>query len=240
MMTLKEAIPLRTSRRDYNKEPLQKEAADALNARIQKINKEQGLHIQLILDGAEPFRGFLRSYGMFSGVQSYFALVGKTTDAHCNEKLGYFGEELVLAATALGLSTCWVGGSYKKGLAICELLPDEELKCVISVGYSAAEKSGKEKLIHNITHRKTKPLEALYQAEGAVPAWFLAGVRSVQLAPSAVNAQPVVVRYAKGAVTAFSTMDGHETDLGIAKLHFALGAGGGAWEWGQNGRWFKE
>ncbi len=58
------------------------------------------------------FDGLKKSYGLFSGVRHYLALVGNKTDMLTVEKLGYYGELLVLHATALGLGTCWVGGTY--------------------------------------------------------------------------------------------------------------------------------
>ena len=71
------------------------------------------------------------------------------------------------------------------------------------------------------------------RSEGEVPEWFLEGMRAVQRAPSAVNAQPVMFTYHKGIVSAYVTKEryGYERlDLGIAKLHFEIGAGGGVWE----------
>lgn len=60
-------------------------------------------------------------------------------------------------------------------------------------------------------------------------------MRAVQKAPSAVNRQPVVFTYKGGIVTALvenTVGDGFALDLGIAKLHFELGAGGGTWAFG--------
>ena len=58
---------------------------------------------------------------------------------------------------------------------------------------------------------------------------------AVQRAPSAMNKQPVMFSYEDGRVRA-SVSDTTKYlvgfDLGIAKLHFELGSGGGAWEWG--------
>ena len=70
------------------------------------------------------------------------------------------------------------------------------------------------------------------------PAWFAAGIEAVQRAPSAANKQGVRFRWeADGAVRGEMTREGSFAlvDLGIAKLHFELGAHGGAWTWGDGG-----
>ena len=81
----------------------------------------------------------------------------------------------------------------------------------------------------------------MYSSDGPVPDWFLAGMEAVQKAPSAVNRQPVMFSYQEGIVTASVKDiegDGFAFDLGIAKLHFEIGVGGGTWEFG-NGAEFK-
>lgn len=166
---------------------------------------------------------------MFSGVSAYFALVGNTADKHLLEKTGYYGEILVLEATSMGLGTCWIGGSYDK--ESCEkqinIGADEKLISVISVGYAKENKTVKEKIISGIMHRKTKTIEQMYTDEGErVPDNFINGMRAVQKAPSGVNRQPVKFHYRDGIVKA--NIEGkvlnEKIDLGIAMLHFELGA----------------
>ena len=70
----------------------------------------------------------------------------------------------------------------------------------------------------------------------------MSAMASVQRAPSARNRQPVLferlpdntVRAELLEETAFSPVD-----LGIAKLHFELGAHGGTWTWGSGGTFTK-
>ena len=73
------------------------------------------------------------------------------------------------------------------------------------------------------------------------PAWVLAAMEAVRLAPSAVNRQKPVFTYDGGTVTA--AVDASRAmdwiDLGIAKLHFAEAAGG-RFTFGQDGRFLKE
>ena len=64
-MTLKEAIYARHSVRSYTDKPIEKEKVEVLQAEIEKINKETGLHIQLVLENPEAYGNFLAHYGMF-------------------------------------------------------------------------------------------------------------------------------------------------------------------------------
>ncbi|MDR3313753.1 MAG: nitroreductase [Oscillospiraceae bacterium] len=236
-MTLLTAIDTRISRRSYKPEPLRAEDAQALQAAIVQTNQK----MPLIVGDGSAFAGFKKSYGMFKGVANYIALVRDANDPHSAEKLGYYGEEVVLAATARGLGTCWVAGSYDKASVAVPLAPNESIICTITVGDVAEELTGKEKLLRKATRSKSKAAEALFTADSAVPDWFLQGIAAVQKAPSARNRQPVLFSYKNGAVTAVvSDYDSASMaiDLGIAKRHFALAAGG-AWGWG-NGAAFTQ
>ncbi|MDF2540345.1 MAG: Nitroreductase family protein [Herbinix sp.] len=228
-MTTLEAIEKRISRRSYLNEPLDKNQITFLQSHINKLNKDSGLSIQFIEDGSYAFHGFMKSYGMFHGVQSFFALVGKEDDIHLNEKVGYYGEKLVLEATKLGLGTCWVGGTYDKKHCPCTLQDHEILVCVITVGKVEDKQTFKEKTVYKLAHRKTKPIEELYKSDVPVPDWFLQGIKAVGKAPSAVNRQPVTIRYqSDDKITASVASKGGYLliDLGIAKLHFEAAAGG--------------
>ena len=240
MTNLQGAITTRCSRRKYLPEPMAPPDAAALQALITEYNRKAGLDIRLVLDNGDAFGGFRKSYGMFSGVRNYIGLLGRKSDLHEIEKLGYYGELLVLHATALGLGTCWVGGTFHRSSCHFDLPEGKDIICVITVGKTPQEMSAKEKMIRRLTHRKTKAMGQMYTSPGPVPDWFLSGMEAVVLAPSAVHRQPVMFNYEKGAVTA-SVKDiadeGFALDLGIAKLHFELGASGGTWEFG-NGAGF--
>ena len=60
-------------------------------------------------------------------------------------------------------------------------------------------------------------------------------------APSAMNRQPIVFSYNPDDDTAAAMIDPNVesgqalNDLGIAKLHFKIGAGSGTWAWGDGG-----
>jgi len=227
-MTDLEAIEKRQSRRGYQGTPIAAARIKQLQVLIEQYNKSGNLTLQFIEDGREAFQGFNLGYGMFSGVRSYLAMVGKTADLHLKEKVGYYGELLVLESTKFGLGTCWVGGTFNRNHCPCKVNEDETLVCLITVGNANEKKGFRENAIYKLAHRGTKSLEQLYSCDAPTPDWFLEGMKAVQKAPSAINQQPVYFTFKKDTVTAeVKHTDNHQPiDLGIAKAHFEIAAGG--------------
>lgn len=235
-MTLQEAIKHRISRRTYLETPICPSKLEAIQQQIDECNRKGNLSITLIEKGGAVFEDFTKSYGMFKGVSTIIALKGKKDVEHLKEKCGYFGEYLVLEATASGLGTCWVGGTFDKNNPIFHLAENEKLVAIITIGNVDKNTTFKEDVIHKINHRKSRDLERFYIAEETPPYWFLKGIKAVQRAPSAVNRQKYKFTYKDGIVTAFSednTPSGL-IDLGIAKANFAIAANG-RFEFGNGG-----
>ena len=235
MSELLRAIYRRSSRRNYLDVPMDPADVEALQNLILELGGKGDRSIRLVLDNQAAFKGFRKSYGMLTGVRNYIALVGNRDDIVAVEKLGYYGELLVLHATALGLGTCWVGGTFDRSSCTLDLMRGESIICVITVGYVPTEMNGRERFIYRVIHRKTKTIDDMYASDVAAPNWFLAGMKAVQRAPSARNRQPVKFTYKNEVVTASVNKiagDYNAVDLGIAKLHFELGAGGGEWDFG--------
>ncbi len=112
-MDFSEAIKDRHSVRAYIDKPIDRETVRLLNGYIEECNREGGLHIQPVLDEPQAFGGTMARYGKFSGVKNYLALVATKTEDF-DEKIGYFGEKIVLYAQTLGLNTCWLPQRIKK------------------------------------------------------------------------------------------------------------------------------
>ena len=228
-MTLLEAIEARHSVRKYKDEPIPEDVLTALRNMVWEINKEAGLHVQLVTDEPKAYKGVM-AYGSFSGVKNYFVMAGKKGD-DLDEKVGYFGEQLVLLAQTLGLNTCWTGLSYSKVPGTYELEDGEKIGCYIALGYG--ETQGKA--------HKSKPAREISNASDLTPKWFNRGVEAALLAPTAVNQQKFFIEYLGfkdynrvPSVTAkplFSMVGYSKIDLGIVKYHFELGAGKENFEW---------
>ena len=97
--------------------------------------------------------------------------------------------------------------------------------------------SPKERAITKAIKRKTKEIKDMLVAEEQPENWVVDGMRCVVKAPSARNKQPVTFYYSDGIVAAKVKKEGNFElfDLGIAKLHFEIGAGRGCWEFGNGG-----
>ncbi len=223
-MDLKEAIRKRHSVRNYEERSLAPEVACALRESIKRYNEDGGLNIQLITDEPAAFGGRWARYGKFSGVTNYLAMIGKKSD-DLDEKLGYYGERLVLEAQALGLNTCWVGLTYSKQAEHLTIGKDEKLVCVIALGYGATQ---------GVTHRiKAIDSVSVNKTGGPLPEWFIAGVESALLAPTAINQQKFKFTLHEGnKVEATHGMGFYAAvDLGIVKYHFEVGAGPENFSW---------
>ena len=223
-MTIQEAIEARHSVRAYKDQPLSEEIVKVLEDEIVKLNNEGQLHIQLICNEPKAFQGTLAKYGKFRNADNYLVMAGKRAD-DLDERIGYYGEHLVLLAQTLGLNTCWVGLSYSKVPGTYVLEEGEKIACYIAIGYGETQGSG----------HKIKTVEQVSNASDITPSWFKKGIEAALLAPTAVNQQKFSFEYVGmsnnrhqvRAKKGFSMIGYTQMDLGIAKYHFEVGAGKG-------------
>lgn len=220
MTEMTEIMKSRHSVRRYTEQPIEAEKRSVLDSLVQEINQKADLHIQMIYDDPRCFDSFMAHYGKFSGVRNYIALVGKKS-SNLDEKLGYYGEEIVLKAEELGLNTCWVALTHGKSKA--EIGKGEKQVCLISLGYG--ETKG--------TPHKSKPMEDLCnyneynEHNEQMPEWFLDGMNAATLAPTAMNQQKFRFELQSDGTVKASCGSGFYTklDLGIVKYHFETVSG---------------
>ncbi len=214
-MDISEAIKERHSVRAYTDKKIEGEVLFALENKIAEINGESGLNVQLVLNEEKAFGGRMAHYGKFSGVKNYIAMVGKK-GADLSEKVGYYGQKLVLFAQTLGLNTCWVALTYKKVKTAYKIEEGEKLALVIAIGYGATQ---------GVPH-KSKSINAVSNAGEYSPEWFVNGVKAALLAPTATNQQKFFFTLNDGEVTVKPGLGFYaKVDLGIVKYHFELGSG---------------
>lgn len=214
-MNLTEAMKLRHSVRSYKDNEIELNIRKELNTLAEKCNNESGLNIQILYNEPKAFSGMMAHYSKFNNVKNYIALVGKK-GKNLEEKCGYYGEQLVLKAQQLGLNTCWVAMTYRKGKTPCIIEKGEKLCCVITLGYGETQ---------GVSHN-SKPIEKLCNANGNMPEWFKKGMKAAQLAPTAMNQQKFLITLNKDDTVTFKALAGFYTklDLGIVKYHFNIGA----------------
>lgn len=223
-MTILDAIKTRHAVRKYADKPIETAKVATLRSEIESLNAESGLNIQLVLDEPKCFSTGMWKYGQFSGVKNYFVMAGPK-GKEAEEKIGYYGETLVLLAQTLGLNTCWVGLTYKKIPGTYTLRDGDIVHCVISLGYGT---------IPGVQH-PLKPVEQFYESEGLPPKWFQDRMEAAMLAPTAVNQQKFKFILHEGnkveVKTSFSMVGYTNIDLGIVKYHFEVGAGKDCFTW---------
>ena len=228
-MTIQEAIEARHSVRAYKGQPLAADVVEVLEDKIRELNEKGNLHMQLIRNETKAFQGKLAKYGKFRGVNDYIVMAGQKSD-DLDERIGYYGEQLVLLAQTFGLNTCWVGLSYSKVPGTYVLEAGEVIEAYISIGYGETQ---------GVSH-KIKSVEQVSNANDLTPSWFRQGVEAALLAPTAVNQQKFFFEYIPArdgkpvrvlAKRNFSLIGFTQMDLGIAKCHFEIRAGKENFEW---------
>lgn len=193
----------------------------------------------------------LGTYGVIQGA-THFIAVAATKGPRSEEQVGYVLEQLVLYATALGLGTCWLGGTFDRsafGKAI-NLQAGEYLPVVTPVGIPSATRSPLDALFHGFArsssrrpwrdlffNAKLTPLTETDAGEYATP------LEMIRLAPSASNKQPWRVVMEGRRLHLYLARDRiyrralpydiQKIDMGIAMCHLEMSAreGGlsGAW-----------
>ncbi|MBT1172680.1 hypothetical protein JS528_04790 [Bifidobacterium sp. MA2] len=181
--------------------------------------------------------------------------------AALQERVGYYGERLVLRAVQLGLDTSWAVLDGAEAVSADDAWwtldadAGESVVWVIAFGHGARPGG----------RRRTKPMEELASIEGGssapdgiageprasgdagdtdadaaatpladVPDWFRAGMEAAMAAPTSLSQQPFhfTLHPSDGTVTA-EALDGlfAHVGLGCAKYHFEIGAAPHRVEW---------
>lgn len=213
-MTEIEAIRARHSVRKYSNRKIDEETIATLNKAITDVNQEGNLHLQLLEDAGNTFNRLLNKAMGLGSAPSVIACVG-VDDETLDERIGYYGEKIVLLAQQLGLNTCWAGTYNPKNVA-AQIKEGERLAIVIAIGYG--ENSG--------IVRKSKTADQVSICSGDVPEWFSFGVEMALLAPTAVNQQKFEIRLGENNNVEIIDKGGilSKVDLGIVRYHFEVGA----------------
>lgn len=218
-MDINEAIKNRHAVRAFNDKPLENDAVEALKQEIDACNKESGLHIQLVLNEPNAFQAEKPHYGQFKNCKNYLAIVGPKGK---DEEAGYYGEKIVLKAQMLGINSCWVALTYKKGKAESTEESGEKRYLVVALGYGET----------NGTAHKVKTLQDVSDYKTGDPDWYKNGIESALLAPTAMNQQKFKFERNGEKVSAKAGLGFYtKIDLGIAKYHFEVGSGKGKDVW---------
>jgi nitroreductase len=263
-MGIQDIIRERYSVRIYRKEPIAEETRAALLARLNGLRTGplgSSTRFELVA-ATEKERASLRGLGTYGFIKDASGfIIGAVEEAdHALEDYGYMMEKAILEATALGLGTCWLGGSFTKSSFARKVSKrdHEIIPAVVATGYATPEGREKDIFRRGARSDRRQPWESLFfDGSFSTPLSSDEGVGGyaqaldmVRIAPSASNKQPWrVVRdgnrwhfycqrtpgYGKGSWTfiLLRLADLQRLDVGIAMCHFELTAG----ELGLNGAW---
>ncbi len=221
---LYDAVWKRRSVRKYLDKRIEGSKIEQLKSSIASLNEASGLTMEFI-EECDAFRSIKTL--MFKNVRSVIAVKGKTNDPDLFEKCGYYGEQIVLEATALGLATCWVAAiGFNSKSKTLNVKDDEEIACGIPIGYGVEEMS-ESTTEPDAPHRRTISVSEFFDDSTDIPDWVAAAMKAVQFAPTAHNSQVTRFSYDDGVVSAvIASGKLNLVDFGITKLHFELAAGG--------------
>lgn len=237
----------RRSVRTYSGEPLKPEEAAQLRAfRPHRLGSARVRHI--LLEGAAVdaiLKGLVGSYGRIVGATGLLVFVTQEQDPGYMAETGYYGQQVLLEATALGLATCWVGGAFRREAArgAIALAEGENILVVSPVGHAAVT-AGLRRL-HDMSMKLfvpqrggRKPLETVVQGDVPAEGWLRTALEAARWAPSSVNLQPWRFTVDGTSVTVSHEPTGRSEDpraldCGIAMANFAVAAAAR----GVQGRW---
>lgn len=210
-----DAIRQRHSVRQYKADRIEEEKVALIKAKIDELNAEGDLNLQFIEDADKTYNKLFNRVSGLGSAPSVIACVGKD-DKSLDQRVGYYGEKLVLYAQTLGLNTCWTGTFNRKNISAD--IPDGE-RLVISIAIGYGKDSGKA--------HKSKGKEQLSASSVQRPEWFEKGVEMALLAPTAINQQKFLIKLNDDETVEFIDKGGvlSQVDLGIVKCHFEIGSG---------------
>ncbi|MCE5256978.1 MAG: nitroreductase family protein, partial [Spirochaetaceae bacterium] len=203
-MTLYEAISVRISTRSFDGEELSPEESEALRKLLSEAEDESdqtpfGNRVRLALaeEGGDGRPIKMGTYGLISGASAFLvpAVQKQGKLAGTMEDVGWIVEKLVLALTALGYASCWIGGVFSRAKAgeVVNAAGEEIVPVVIALGWPAGRRKVADKVVAvSARARSRKPLDAivfLLSGDGLDDVW-LAVAEAVREAPSASNKQP--------------------------------------------------
>jgi len=188
----------------------------------------------------------LGTYGFITGAKMYIVSASKGGPG-AMEDVGYCFEKVILAATSLGLGTCWLGGTFKRASFAKRIsVSDDEIVPAISpIGYAHKKRTVKEMAIRRFAKSdRRKPWgELFFDGNTNMPLSkdasdkHIAPLECVRLGPSASNNQPwriirqkdhgtfhFCLKRTRGYDRIFKGVDLQRIDMGIAMCHFELAA----------------
>ena len=186
----------------------------------------------------------LGTYGFIRGATTF--IVGAVTKGNlAMEDYGYCMEKNILAATYLGLGTCWLGGTFNRSASAARInkRENEVVPAITPVGYPKDKKSVMDSTIRFFAKSSSrKAWEELFfdgdtrsSLTRDVAGKYELPLECVRIGPSASNRQPwrIVKEKGKGVFDFYLSrtlkyaerylgVSLQDVDMGIAMCHFEI------------------
>ncbi len=247
-MTDIEAIKIRKSIRKYEKLSLEPEVISEIKKIISNPckgpfrNEARFIFIEKSKAQAEE-NVRLGTYGFISN--AFYFIAGCVEKFEFSEvDYGYCLEKIIIKLTAMGLGTCWVGGTFRRKdfQKLLNLKSNEIIPAITPLGYKAPQKTLRERLGLKLTDGSKRhdfstlffendfnnPI--IYNPDNP----YHIALECVRLAPSAVNKQPWRVIKSENKYHFYlkrekitgapKVIDLQKVDMGIALSHFKMAA----------------
>lgn len=196
-------IETRISTRTFEDTPLSPSDLEKISAYLDNPENLIGpyghnIDIELLMETATIEKEKLGTYGVIQGAQAYI-LGNCTKDTQKLFDYAFVLENIVLYLTSIGISTCWLGGRFRKQEAMSRISLGEEdiIPAIVPIGYAYEKPRLKEKAMRTfLKARKRKPAEQLFfyevfdQPLGDHAEEFQQALDYLRVAPSAMNKQP--------------------------------------------------
>lgn len=253
-MDIIENIKKRISTRTFNQVALKTADKKNLESFINENNKgleNEVLNFQII-EKHDIDKQMKLDYGIIKGHNAYILGTAKSTIAS-RVNYGYLMEKVVLKATEMNMSTCWIGVFDSKYFNEVSIEDGFDIPSIIIVGYSYDKPTYQDKFLRfSINASKRNSWNKLFfdyllkmplNPEDVKK--YSDSLEMVRLAPSSGNTQPWRVyfnditnefHFFKKIISKRYELRGvHDIDMGIAMSHFELTS----LQNGLSGSWLK-
>ncbi len=205
MEDLLKLLESRHSVRRYLSRPIDDIKRTKITDLIDEINRQHGTHFVAYFDKPEAFKSIIARH-IIKGCENIIIFYHNDP-----VEAGYYSAELMIELLKMGISSCYVGASYKKALFDKE---GETIQCALAFGYA-------EDLGHP---HENKDINKLTKIEGNKPANFDYVVKVALAAPTAMNLQRFKIVAKDNNIEVELTKRGFfaEFDYGIVKYYVDL------------------
>lgn len=217
--------------RTYDGRALGAEVMRQIERIMAEARKPFGGKVDMTIAGVDQAEFSPSTYGLIRGARSWM-LLGYGDDEKSCLSAGYAMEQVVLQAQAMGLSTCWIAGTFRgsRFSSVASFGQETPLKVVIPIGWAATRRGVVERVFRAVAG-SDKRIDAskLFVDKSGQPLdkgnKFYEALMLMRLAPSSVNSQPWRAVAYSDRVDFFTT----KTDalgyvnMGIGMSHFAVG-----------------